>query len=85
MVTGLSPARAATTGMSDLGELLDLTRPGLARVAAELVAGDEAGAAAELKVYYAGRSGIEYPGVGGEEAATRPPTNWRRGSSGSAP
>ncbi|WP_433015969.1 alginate lyase family protein [Kribbella sp. CA-294648] len=65
MAAGLSPARAATTGMSDLGELLDLTRPGLARVAAELAAGDEAGAAAELKAYYAGRTGIEYPRVGG--------------------
>lgn len=65
MVAGLSPAGAATTGMSDLGELLDLTHPGLARVAAELAAGDEAGAADELKAYYAGRSGIEYPGVGG--------------------
>jgi hypothetical protein len=62
---GLSPARAATTGMSELGELLDLTRPGLSRVAAELADGDQAGAAAELKAYYAGRSGIEYPGVGG--------------------
>lgn len=65
MATGLSPARGATTGRSDFGELLDLTRPGLARVAAELAAGDEAGAAAELKVYYAGRSGIEYPVGGG--------------------
>ncbi|GAA1518040.1 hypothetical protein GCM10009741_17060 [Kribbella lupini] len=65
MATGLSPARAATSDMSDLGELLDLTRPGLAAVAAELAAGNEAGAATELKVYYAGRSGIEYPGLGG--------------------
>ncbi len=65
MATGLSPARAATSDTSDLGELLDLTRPGLARVAAELAAGNEAGAATELKVYYAGRSGTEYPGVGG--------------------
>ncbi|MFC0625987.1 alginate lyase family protein [Kribbella deserti] len=65
LATGLSPVRAATTDLPDLGELLDLTRPGLAGVAAELAAGNESGAAVELKAYYAGRTGIEYPGLGG--------------------
>ncbi|MEV4800456.1 alginate lyase family protein [Nonomuraea sp. NPDC049421] len=68
----LSPAGAAVADMSDLGRLLDLTRPGLGAVAAELAAGDEAGAASELKVYYAGRTGVQYPapaaGSGGGDA-----------------
>ncbi|PZF82987.1 hypothetical protein C1I92_14490 [Jiangella anatolica] len=62
--TGLSSVPAAASDMSDLGELLDLTRPELAEVAAEIAAGDEAGAADELKVYYAGRMGIGFPTPG---------------------
>ncbi|WP_262379368.1 alginate lyase family protein [Nonomuraea sp. PA05] len=58
--------------MSDLGGLLDLTRPGLGGVAAKLAAGDEAGAASELKVYYAGRDDVHYPapaeGLGGGDS-----------------
>lgn len=68
----LSPGRAAVADMSDLGRLLDLTRPGLAAVAAELAAGDEAGAASELKAYYAGRTDVHYPapaaGLGGGDS-----------------
>ncbi|MDG4788665.1 alginate lyase family protein [Micromonospora sp. WMMD1102] len=60
VATVLSPGRAAAADMSDRGELLDLTRPELAAVAAELTAGDEAGAAAELKAFYAGRTDVEY-------------------------
>lgn len=70
--TVLSPGRAAAADMSELGELLDLTRPGLAAVAAKLAAGDEAGAAGELKVYYANRTGVQYPapaeGLGGGDS-----------------
>lgn len=62
--TALPPATAAASGMSDLGELLDLTRPELADVAAELADGDEAGAADELKEYYADRESVDYPEPG---------------------
>lgn len=62
--TGLLSVPAAASDMSDLGELLDLTRPELAGVAAELAAGDEAGAADQLKAYYAGRTGIAFPTPG---------------------
>lgn len=68
----LSPGSAAVADMSDLGRLLDLTRPGLGAVAAELAAGDEAGAASELKAYYAGRADVHYPapaeGLGGGDS-----------------
>ncbi|GAB2959119.1 hypothetical protein GCM10027203_74870 [Nonomuraea fastidiosa] len=68
----LVPAGAAAADMSDLGRLLDLTRPGLGAVAAELAAGDEEGAASELKAYYAGRTDVHYPapaaGLGGGDA-----------------
>lgn len=68
----LSSGSAAVADMSDLGRLLDLTRPGLGAVAAELAAGDEAGAASELKVYYAGRTDVHYPapaeGLGGGDS-----------------
>ncbi|MEV4072058.1 alginate lyase family protein [Nonomuraea fuscirosea] len=68
----LSSGSAAFADMSDLGRLLDLTRPGLSAVAAELAAGDEAGAASELKVYYAGRADVHYPapaeGLGGGDS-----------------
>ncbi|NUR96267.1 MAG: alginate lyase family protein [Kribbellaceae bacterium] len=68
----LSPGSAAVAGVSDLGGLLDLTRPGLGAVAAKLAAGDEAGAASELKVYYAGRTDVQYPapaeGLGGGDS-----------------
>ncbi|MEV0396392.1 alginate lyase family protein [Polymorphospora rubra] len=74
VATVLSPGRAAAADMSDLGELLDLTRPELAAVAAELAAGDEAGAAGELKVFYAGRTDVQYlapsaDGGGGDASA----------------
>ncbi|MEV5500866.1 alginate lyase family protein [Nonomuraea fuscirosea] len=68
----LSSGSAAFADMSDLGRLLDLTRPGLSAVAAELAAGDEVGAASELKVYYAGRADVHYPapaeGLGGGDS-----------------
>ncbi|MEV6968910.1 alginate lyase family protein [Hamadaea sp. NPDC051192] len=68
----LSPGSAAVADTSDLGELLDLTRPGLSAVAAKLAAGDEAGAASELKSYYAGRTDVQYPapaeGLGGGDS-----------------
>ncbi|MFF2455003.1 heparinase II/III family protein [Isoptericola sp. NPDC058082] len=64
VTTGLAPVTAAASDMSELGELLDLTRPGLADVAAELAVGDEAGAAEALKAFYAGRTGVEYPVAG---------------------
>lgn len=70
VATGLSPVTATASDVSDLGELLDLARPELAHVAAELAAGDEAGAAEKLKAYYAGRTGITYPTVGGAHDAT---------------
>ncbi|TDC32325.1 alginate lyase family protein [Kribbella albertanoniae] len=72
VATVLSPGRAVAAGMSDLGELLDLTRPELAAVAAKLAAGNEAGAAEELKAFYAGRSNVHYPaptdGLGGGDS-----------------
>lgn len=72
VATVLSPGRAAAADMSDLGELLDLTRPELAAVAAELAAGDEAGAAGELKAFYADRTDVHYPapaeGLGGGDS-----------------
>ncbi|WP_165358624.1 heparinase II/III family protein [Haloactinopolyspora alba] len=51
--------------MSELGELLDLSRPELADVADRLDAGDEEGAAEELTEFYSGRTGIEVPSPGG--------------------
>lgn len=67
-LTGLSSAPAVASDASDLGALLDLTRPELAGVAAELEAGDDAGAAEALKAYYATRAGVEYPSAGGGAA-----------------
>ena len=67
VATGLSSAPAAASDTSDLGQLLDLTRPELAGVAAELAAGDDAGAADALKAYYATRTGVEFPSFGGGE------------------
>lgn len=65
-LTGVSPSAAASdASASDLGQLLDLTRPELAGVAAELAAGDDAGAADALKEFYATRTGIEFPVPGG--------------------
>ncbi|MCP2636275.1 heparinase II/III family protein [Microbacterium sp. HD4P20] len=75
-LTGVSPVPAAASAVasdvSDLGQLLDLTRPELAGVAAELAAGDDVGAAEALKEYYATRTGVEYPspaGGGGDATA----------------
>ncbi|NLP83018.1 hypothetical protein HF576_04100 [Microbacterium sp. CFH 90308] len=64
-LTGVSSVPAAASGASDLGQLLDLTRPELAGVAAELTAGDDAGAADALKEYYATRTGVDFPAPGG--------------------
>lgn len=63
--TGLSSVGAAADELSDLTALLDLTRPELAAVAARLAEGNDAAAAEELRVYYAGRTGIELPVPGG--------------------
>lgn len=65
VATGLSSATAAEGDMSELGELLDLSRPELADVAAELDAGDELGAAEELKDFYAQRTSVDLPEPGG--------------------
>lgn len=62
---GLVSVPAAAQGESDLGELLDLTRPELAAVAARLADGDEAGAADEVLQFYAHRTGIEFPAPSG--------------------
>lgn len=67
-LTGFSSVPAVASDTSDLGELLDLTRPELAGVAAELAAGDDAGAADALKAYYATRAGVEFPSAGGGAA-----------------
>ncbi|WP_369371618.1 alginate lyase family protein [Promicromonospora sp. Populi] len=68
VATGLSwvPATAddtsdETSEVSEIGELLDLTRPDLADVAGRLAAGDESGAAAELRQHFAERTGVELP------------------------
>ncbi|WP_301113679.1 heparinase II/III family protein [Microbacterium sp.] len=64
-LTGVSSVPAAASDASELGQLLDLTRPELAGVAAELAAGDDAAAADALKEYYATRTGVELPSPGG--------------------
>ena len=47
--------------MPEWADLLDLTRPGLADVADQLAAGDEAAAATELRQYYIDRTSVELP------------------------
>lgn len=64
-MTGLSSMPAAADDIAQLSEMLDLTRPELAAVAARLADGDEAGAAEELVEFYAGRTGIEFPAPSG--------------------
>lgn len=64
-MTGVPSVPATARDTSDIGELLDLTRPELSDVAAELAAGDDEGAAEVLKDYYAMRTGVEYPSPGG--------------------
>ncbi|WP_159623255.1 heparinase II/III family protein [Ruania rhizosphaerae] len=61
VATGLATAPAAADETSDLAELLDLTRPELADVAAELADGDAEGAAEELQQFYADRTDVVLP------------------------
>ncbi|WP_148239468.1 heparinase II/III family protein [Ruania zhangjianzhongii] len=64
VATGLISTPAAADDVSDLTALLDLSRPELAQVAAEVAAGDAPGAAEELQEFYAGRTNVEIPEPG---------------------
>lgn len=62
--TGLTTVAATADETSEIAGLLELSRPELAAIKEKVEAGDESGAAEELKSFYAQREGIAYPSAG---------------------